>query len=227
MPNLNLSTLPISAAARRRLDKRYAKNEHSIHSALHSALARRRLNLRVRDLCQSANISSPTFYLHCRNPDDALHIYERHLLSEFRRHLPAHLKSLIHPASATCPKATQTTTHRTTLSLTQTTHPTTSPHPNHHDREALFSYLLNFIYTHRGYFAATIIHGNVWVLIRIFEALRPALAPPHLSSKTYDHYMSALIGAIFCWGKHDHFKRYSLPHYAAKMSQIRLFDFGL
>ena len=206
MPNLNLSTLPISAAARRRLDKRYAKNEHSIHSALHSALAHRRLNLRVRDVCTSANISSPTFYLHCRNPDDALHIYERRLLAEFRRHLPTHLKSLIHP---------------------KTTPATTQSHLNHHDREALFSYLLNFIYTHRDYFAATIIHGNVWVLIRIFEALRPALAPPHLSSKTYDHYMSALIGAIFCWGKHDHFHRHSLPHYAAKMSQIRLFDFGL
>lgn len=206
MPNLNLSTLPISAAARRRLDKRYAKNEHSIHSALHSALAHRRLNLRVRDVCTSANISSPTFYLHCRNPDDALRIYERRLLAEFRRHLPTHLKSLIHP------KATPATTQ---------------PHLNRHDREALFSYLLNFVYSHRDYFAATIIHGNVWVLIRIFEALRPALAPPHLSSKTYDHYMSALIGAIFCWGKHDHFKRHSIPHYAAKMSQIRLFDFGL
>ena len=218
MPNLNLSTLPISAAARRRLDKRYAKNEHSIHSALHSALARRRLNLRVRDLCQSANISSPTFYLHCRNPDDALHIYERHLLSEFRRRLPAHFKAITRPASATRPKTTPATTQRTT---------TAPSHPNHHDREALFTYLLNFVYSHRGYFAATIIHGNVWVLIRIFEALRPALAPPHLSSKTYDHYMSALIGAIFCWGKHDHFKRHSLPHYAAKMSQIRLFDFGL
>ena len=206
MPNLNLSTLPISAAARRRLDKRYAKNEHSIHSALHSALAHRRLNLRVRDVCTSANISSPTFYLLCRNPDDALRIYERRLLAEFRRHLPTHLKSLIHP------KATPATTQ---------------PHLNRHDRESLFSYLLNFVYSHRDYFAATIIHGNVWVLIRIFEALRPALAPPHLSSKTYDHYMSALIGAIFCWGKHDHFKRHSIPHYAAKMSQIRLFDFGL
>ena len=207
MPNLNLSTLPISAAARRRLDKRYAKNEHSIHSALHSALAHRRLNLRVRDLCQSANISSPTFYLHCRNPDDALRVYERHLLSEFRRHLPTRLKS------ATRPKTTPSTT--------------APPHLNHHDREALFSYLLKFIYTHRDYFAATIIHGNVWVLIRIFEALRPALAPPRLSPKTYDHYMSALIGAIFCWGKYDHFHRRSLPHYSAKMSQIRLFDFGL
>lgn len=205
MPNLNLSTLPISAAARRRLDKRYARNEHSIHSALHSALAHRRLNLRVRDLCQSANISSPTFYLHCRNPDDALRVYERHLLSEFRRHLPTRLKSAIRPKTT----------------------PTTPPHLNHHDREALFSYLLNFIYTHRDYFAATIIHGNVWVLIRIFEALRPALAPPRLSPKAYDHYMSALIGAIFCWGKYDHFHRRSLPHYSAKMSQIRLFDFGL
>ena len=207
MPNLNLSTLPISAAARRRLDKRYAKNEHSIHSALHSALAHRRLNLRVRDLCQSANISSPTFYLHCRNPDDALRVYERHLLSEFRRHLPTRLKSTIRP------KTTPSTT--------------APPHLNHHDREALFSYLLNFIYTHRDYFAATIIHGNVWVLIRIFEALRPALAPPRLNPKTYDHYMSALIGAIFCWGKYDHFHRRSLPHYSTKMSQIRLFDFGL
>ena len=211
MPNLNLSTLPISAAARRRLDKRYAKNEHSIHSALHSALAHRRLNLRVRDLCQSANISSPTFYLHCHNPDDALRVYERHLLSEFRRRLPTRLKSAIHP------KATPITTQRTA----------TPPHLNHHDREALFSYLLNFIYAHRDYFAATIIHGNVWVLIRIFEALRPALAPPRLNPKTYDHYMSALIGAIFCWGKYDHFHRRSLPHYSAKMSQIRLFDFGL
>lgn len=215
MPNLNLSTLPISAAARRRLDKRYAKNEHSIHSALHSALAHRRLNLRVRDLCQSANISSPTFYLHCRNPDDALRVYERHLLSEFRRRLPAHFKAIIRPASATHKEATPTTT------------PTAQPHLNHHDREALFSYLLNFIYTHRDYFAATIIHGNVWVLIRIFEALRPALAPPRLNPKTYDHYMSALIGAIFCWGKYDHFHRRSLPHYSTKMSQIRLLDFGL
>lgn len=215
MPNLNLSTLPISAAARRRLDKRYAKNEHSIHSALHSALAHRRLNLRVRDLCQSANISSPTFYLHCRNPDDALHIYERHLLSDFRRHLPAHFKPIIRPVFTTRKEATPTTTQ------------TARSHLNHHDREALFSYLLNFIYTHRDYFAATIIHGNVWVLIRIFEALRPALAPPRLNPKTYDHYMSALIGAIFCWGKYDHFHRRSLPHYSTKMSQIRLFDFGL
>ena len=220
MPNLNLSTLPISAAARRRLDKRYAKNEQSIHSALHSALAHRRLNLRVRDLCQSANISSPTFYLHCRNPDDALRVYERRLLAEFRRHLPTRLKSAIRPKSA------QATAHRPTV-LSNQAAPTTPPHLNHHDREALFSYLLNFIYTHRDYFAATIIHGNVWVLIRIFEALRPALAPPRLSPKTYDHYMSALIGAIFCWGKYDHFHRRSLPHYSAKMSQIRLFDFGL
>ena len=225
MPNLNLSTLPISAAARRRLDKRYAKNEHSIHSALHSALAHRRLNLRVRDLCQSANISSPTFYLHCRNPDDALRVYERHLLSEFRRRLPARLKSIIRSTSATRPNPPKPPPSAPPyLHPSRPNHPT-SPQPPR--PRSLFSYLLNFIYAHRDYFAATIIHGNVWVLIRIFEALRPALAPPRLSPKAYDHYMSALIGAIFCWGKYDHFHRRSLPHYSTKMSQIRLFDFGL
>lgn len=68
-------------------DRRYIANEHSIRRAIEQSISRRQINLRVQDICRSAGISSPTFYLHCRDSNDALRNYENALASEFQQNI--------------------------------------------------------------------------------------------------------------------------------------------
>lgn len=66
----------------------YTRNHRQIRAELHKALAGRRINLRVSEICQSVEISSPTFYSHCRGVEDALRNYEEELEAEFLEMLP-------------------------------------------------------------------------------------------------------------------------------------------
>ena len=81
----------------RHKDKRYCRNEHSIQRVVQRALARRDINLRASDICRSAKISTPTFYTHYKNSNDALHDYERTLLHEFQSntHLSTNRREVI------------------------------------------------------------------------------------------------------------------------------------
>lgn len=70
-------------------DKRYQRNENSIRQVVAQALAHRKLNLRTTDICHDANISSPTFYLHCQDSNAALANYEQELREEFDALVPS------------------------------------------------------------------------------------------------------------------------------------------
>lgn len=70
-------------------DKRYRRNENSIRRVVTQALAHRKLNLRTTDICHGANISSPTFYLHCHDSNAALANYEHELREEFNSLVPS------------------------------------------------------------------------------------------------------------------------------------------
>ena len=70
-------------------DKRYQRSENSIRRVVAHALGERRINLRAVEICHSANISSPTFYLHCHDSNAALTNYERDIKNEFRPLIPS------------------------------------------------------------------------------------------------------------------------------------------
>ncbi len=61
----------------------YRKNELLIQQELVRAIENRRIGLRATEIYTKAKLSRPTFYLHCRNCDDALRQYEAKLLYEF------------------------------------------------------------------------------------------------------------------------------------------------
>lgn len=69
-------------------DKRFQRTEKSIHRALHHALRERQVNLKVKDVCKSAHITTPTFYQHSASCDHALRRYEADLEREFRQLVP-------------------------------------------------------------------------------------------------------------------------------------------
>ena len=62
----------------------YRKNELLIQYELVRAIEERRIGLRATEIYTRAKLSRPTFYLHCRNCDDALRQYEANLLYEFQ-----------------------------------------------------------------------------------------------------------------------------------------------
>lgn len=70
--------------------KIFLKNQRAIHKVLNQALAHRRLNLKLQEVCKLANITLPTFYSHCRDTNEALHNYEVNLKQEFANSLPTH-----------------------------------------------------------------------------------------------------------------------------------------
>lgn len=72
--------------------KTFQCNERRIHQTLNGALSNRRVNLTAREIYQSAGITSPTFYLHCRNSDDAMRRYERDLEQNFYNLIPRSAK---------------------------------------------------------------------------------------------------------------------------------------
>lgn len=72
----------------KRDDARFLRQEELIRRGLEKALARRRVGLRVSELCQEANIARQTFYAHYQDCDEALTQYELTLEEEFVRMLP-------------------------------------------------------------------------------------------------------------------------------------------
>ena len=65
-------------------DKRYLRNEHSLHRAINSvALDKRRVGVKTKEVCNAANFSSPTLYAHCHSIDEALSNYESQIITDF------------------------------------------------------------------------------------------------------------------------------------------------
>lgn len=60
----------------------YCRNEKSINKALCHKISDRRIDIKARELYREAGITSPTFYLHYHNPEDALLSYEAKLQRE-------------------------------------------------------------------------------------------------------------------------------------------------
>lgn len=168
-------------------DRRYDRNEQSIHHALDRALSHRRINVRAREICRHARISSPTFYLHCRGSDDALKSYEAEIATDFAALLP------VNPTS----------------------------------REVTFTILLQFLHQHQQYFSATLNNYNSWLLVQLFDAIKPSLVQTDISDKCYDIYIGSLSTLIFCWGKHEHFATTKIPLYTKKLVQVRIMDLGI
>ena len=65
--------------------KKYRQNEKLIRQEISETIAKRSISAKVSKICKQANISTPTFYLHHRNPDEALMSYEEELYGEFLR----------------------------------------------------------------------------------------------------------------------------------------------
>lgn len=61
----------------------YKKNYSNIHKSLCKHLSNRCLNVKTKDIYQSAGITPPTFYYHYHNSSEALHGYERYLREGF------------------------------------------------------------------------------------------------------------------------------------------------
>ncbi len=78
----------LSQGPRNMFHKAFVKNQKGIHKALHRAIGERRVNLKAVDICELAQITPPTFYLHCRDTNEALHSYETELKTEFSNLLP-------------------------------------------------------------------------------------------------------------------------------------------
>lgn len=68
--------------------KTFLQNERRLHETLNYALSSRRINLTAREIYLSAGITSPTFYLHCRDSDDAMRRYEQKLENNFYSLIP-------------------------------------------------------------------------------------------------------------------------------------------
>lgn len=66
----------------------FLRNEKIIQRNIAKIIAERRISVRVRDICRSSDISAPTFYLHYRNCNDALHKQEVKIKRLFREVLP-------------------------------------------------------------------------------------------------------------------------------------------
>lgn len=78
-------------------DHRYQNSESRIRRELEHAIARRRLDLRVVDICRAADISCPTFYAHHSSCKAALFSYELSL----ERELVYRLTPALDPCTAT------------------------------------------------------------------------------------------------------------------------------
>ncbi len=63
----------------------YRQNEKLIRQEISETIAKRSISAKVSKICKQASISTPTFYLHHRNPDEALMSYEEELYGEFLR----------------------------------------------------------------------------------------------------------------------------------------------
>lgn len=68
--------------------KLYQQNSQLIYAALCDGLSKRDCHIKVTDLCREAGISSPTFYLHFRDSNDAMRSYEESLAQAFYQLVP-------------------------------------------------------------------------------------------------------------------------------------------
>lgn len=68
--------------------KRFQQTERRLHKTLNYALRSRRINLTAREIYLSAGITPPTFYLHCRDSNDAMRRYEQKLERGFYDLIP-------------------------------------------------------------------------------------------------------------------------------------------
>lgn len=75
--------------------KIYVQNTQRINDVLCKKISQRRIDVRVREMYTEAGIASPTFYLHCRNINDALRKYESSLERSLYKSLPTHAKRQI------------------------------------------------------------------------------------------------------------------------------------
>lgn len=82
----------LSLGPRDPYNKTYVRNDEAIRRALVKGLAKRRINLRANEIYKSARITAPTFYLHCRDANDALRSYEKALQKRFLTLLPKNVK---------------------------------------------------------------------------------------------------------------------------------------
>lgn len=90
--NDSILQLPkLSRGVKNNKHKTYQKNERSIQRTLHKAIETRTISVRVKDVCEAAQISSPTFYLHYRSIDAALFEYENKLERKYLEVLPKDL----------------------------------------------------------------------------------------------------------------------------------------
>lgn len=74
--------------------KKYLENERRIHREIHRAIRARTMNLTARDVYQSAGITPPTFYLHCRNSTDAKRRYETQIEEELYARVPVRARKV-------------------------------------------------------------------------------------------------------------------------------------
>ncbi len=70
----------------------FQKNERLIQKELQRAIKTRTINLTARAVYESAGITSPTFYSHCRNSNDARKRYEQSLEENFYLLIPTSAK---------------------------------------------------------------------------------------------------------------------------------------
>lgn len=72
--------------------QKYVNNDKLIIKALCAILRDRRINVRTAELYKLAKVSSPTFYLHYRDANDARYSYERRLSLELAERVPKHAR---------------------------------------------------------------------------------------------------------------------------------------
>jgi len=65
----------------------YRQNEHSLAQALCQKLSERSIDIKAKDIYQNAGVTSPTFYYHYHNSNDARMSYEDELERNFYRRI--------------------------------------------------------------------------------------------------------------------------------------------
>lgn len=88
----NSSPSKLSRGPKNPRHKIFLENERRIHHAIHRAIRSRTINLTASKIYQSAGITPPTFYLHCRNSTDAKRRYELRIEQDLYGQIPLHAK---------------------------------------------------------------------------------------------------------------------------------------
>lgn len=72
--------------------KTYCYNEHSLNRVLCQKLSERSISIKARDIYKDAGVTSPTFYYHYHNSNDARINYEHKLEQSFKHRMPTTTK---------------------------------------------------------------------------------------------------------------------------------------